>query len=733
MTTITETQTEKNVESILLRRKNKLAFKTGSHSNINHVRAIAVNVASLGYVFSPELAKALQTLSIEELDKINSFLQKSLKKSIGANVKHTPLFRDFPEGVPGDFEYFLNRLSKHLEDTIDFSRDFKLLSCGDLIYLDKFDLSNFGACPICQKQVEEFELFESKKRDNLTESVEFKIINLGTEDEIFNIFKNLVSSKTSISKQDQEDISDIFEEYKEKITNHFPEDIFHKEILSLISYLTLKHLNSFDFLKGKIKTSTDVLRIATIMSGGDISLAEKTKYRKFSRPERRFLLTLLDGCTNLCEDMLRYRSYWIRLGEILHPGEFSKKFPAVYDAFTLLRENVKIETFNSKSELFIKNKQVTQLTNHLSKRPSELARRLDFILSNSNAEESAFVLDEFKKVCNKIPTPVLLQVMANFKIRTNENKNIRIILPKGNIAKVKIIDDFRKTMSENLTDSVNEIIKSILKERFSSLPSLGKVYVDSELSNYIVPSSQRSASKSLVTITRGSKVKMTDDDVVRMFLYWKEPKGYRTDIDLSAAMYDENWEYKNHISFTNLSAAGCKHSGDIQSAPNGASEFIDIQKNVVINNGIRYVVFNIYSFTKQPFVELPECFAGIMGRQNPKSGEIYEPKTVKQKFDLTSNSSVAIPLIIDLYTNQVIWADLSTNGGRTIESNSRNTSIICSAISKMSDFKPNLYDLISLHAESRGEVVSSPEKADVVYDRDNIPFEIDMIMSEFLV
>jgi stress response protein SCP2 len=226
---------------------------------------------------------------------------------------------------------------------------------------------------------------------------------------------------------------------------------------------------------------------------------------------------------------------------------------------------------------------------------------------------------------------------------------------------------------------------------------------------------------------------MTDDDVVRMFLYWKEPKGYRTDIDLSAAMYDENWEYKNHISFTNLSAAGCKHSGDIQSAPNGASEFIDIQKNVVINNGIRYVVFNIYSFTKQPFVELPECFAGIMGRQNPKSGEIYEPKTVKQKFDLTSNSSVAIPLIIDLYTNQVIWADLSTNGGRTIESNSRNTSIICSAISKMSDFKPNLYDLISLHAESRGEVVSSPEKADVVYDRDNIPFEIDMIMSEFLV
>lgn len=718
--------------SILLRRKNKLVIKSGENSNSNHVKAIAVNATSVGYVLSPDLIKVLETVSIDELSDINNHLIYNLKKLVGANVKHSPLFRNFPEGVPEDFQYHMDRVASHFDDNIDFSRDFKLLSCGHIIYLDKFDLSNFGACPVCQQQVDETELFKSKKRDELTEGVKFKILDLGNDEDIFSIFKNLLSAKTSISKQDMEDVSEIFLTHIDVIENHFPEEIFHKEILSFVSSLVLEHMPSFEFLQGKVKTSTDVLRIAVAMSGGDISLATPTKFKKFSRKERRFLLTLLEGCRNLQEDMVRYKNYWIRLGEILHPGEYEKKFPDAYTAFSILREGVKIETFNSKAEALIKDKKIAQLITHLSKRPSEFARKLDFILTNSKSEESTLALNEFGKVAEKIPTPTLLQVMANFKIRANDDKNIRIILPKGNLAKVKIVDDFRPTMPQRFTNAVVNTIHYVLMERFSTLPELGKVYIDPSLSKYVVPSSQRSASKSLHTITRGSQVSMTDENVVRMFLYWLEPDGYRTDIDLSASMYDENWEYKEHISFTNLSSTGCVHSGDIQSAPNGASEFIDIDKNVVLSRGIRYVAMNVYSFTGQPFVEMPECFAGIMGRKSPKSGEIYEAKTVKQKFDLTADSGVAIPLIIDLYENKIIWTDLSLKGGRTIESNSKNMKAICGAISKMSDFKPNLYDLLKLHADSRGEIVDSSEEADVVFDQDNVPFEIDRIMTEFL-
>ena len=32
------------------------------------------------------------------------------------------------------------------------------------------------------------------------------------------------------------------------------------------------------------------------------------------------------------------------------------------------------------------------------------------------------------------------------------------------------------------------------------------------------------------------------------------------------------------------------------------------------------------SYTQQAYCDLPECFAGWMARQQPNSGEIFEPK-----------------------------------------------------------------------------------------------------------
>jgi stress response protein SCP2 len=52
----------------------------------------------------------------------------------------------------------------------------------------------------------------------------------------------------------------------------------------------------------------------------------------------------------------------------------------------------------------------------------------------------------------------------------------------------------------------------------------------------------------------------------------------RTDYDLSVLMLNEKFEYANQLSWTNLrteDGVGV-HSGDITSAPDGASEFIDI-------------------------------------------------------------------------------------------------------------------------------------------------------------
>ena len=80
--------------------------------------------------------------------------------------------------------------------------------------------------------------------------------------------------------------------------------------------------------------------------------------------------------------------------------------------------------------------------------------------------------------------------------------------------------------------------------------------MDEQLKNHLVPFSQRSASKALRTLSRGSKVDLPEGDTIRFPMV---EEGYvngqhtgRVDIDLSAAMYDEDWQYKEHVSFTNL-------------------------------------------------------------------------------------------------------------------------------------------------------------------------------------
>lgn len=260
--------------------------------------------------------------------------------------------------------------------------------------------------------------------------------------------------------------------------------------------------------------------------------------------------------------------------------------------------------------------------------------------------------------------------------------------------------------------------------------------MDEQLKNHLVPFSQRSASKALRTLSRGSKVDLPEGDTIRFFLWWKE--GYvngqhtgRVDIDLSAAMYDEDWQYKEHVSFTNLRSKNFKayHSGDITSAPKGASEFIDFDIPSVLKYGGRYVVMTLLSYTDQPYKDLPECFTGWMVRQYPGSGEIFEPSTVQDKVDITADTQISIPVILDLKERKLIWTDLSLTRDltydNTIEANQKGMILVGKALTNL--VKPNLYDLFRLHIEARGELVQDIEEAETIFSLNKgiTPFDIE--------
>ena len=702
------------MNEILLRRKNKVIVERGTveEPNNQYIVTIMKNVEALGYTFSKELFETLQTLTKAELQKFYLELIPMLKKLVGADVAYKPMYPNFPQSVmETDYlELYINAIMHYWS--------------GGTLY------------PYEEKN-ERLPLFEDTK---------VKVVDLGTEEDIYDIVKNLCQSKTSISQTDKEDLEWIFKNMQVK----FPEEIPLKENAALIGKLYLENypLATAKDIQKFFKTATDVLRLITAMSDGDISLATNTKFRSFKRKERRLLLELLQNCGAIEEDMLRYKNKWLRVGERLHPSEYNEEqFGKVITAFNKLRNGIKIDTFSGKVTKAIEAEDFRTALMLLKKRPGELARKLDYILRSTNDKNQ--VINTFKDIAGEVSTPVLLQVKEHFAHRTDKQE-ARVFFPKGNLARCHCIENTLSDIDEKYCSAIVKICENALVENYKSKDFLGNVYLSEEFKNYIVPFSQRSASKALKTIVRGSRLPIVENaKALRGFIWWTNiDNGWRgiVDIDLSAAIFDENWNYMEHVSYTNLRSDKYKacHSGDITDGGSvngdGVTEFLDVDIDSIVKYGARYVVYQIYSYTNQKYSDIPHAMFGWMSREDVNSGEIYEPKTVEQKMDLTSQSTVCIPAIFDCVNREMIWCDMSLSlngcyanyGGNNVESNLSGVAATCYSMVNMS--KPNLYDLIDLHIRARGLRVDNKEDADVIFDvKEGItPFDTEVFMGEYI-
>jgi len=693
-----------------------------------YTRGLMLDISQLGYTLDVETIRALRTLTETEFKDFHKMLVTNLKEMVGANVKYTALFKNFPEDIPNDEEYLVKRVIGFITNMYDIvPDDIAALSCGHVIDTRLFNIDEFGVCPICQHQVDELHDDESD-RPALKDLTPLKIISLKEKYTITKLFSNLIASKTSISKEDHQVIIDLVEQDALMLV-YIPDLIPLKENKAIIISLCIKFMdNPTAILSKHIKTATDVLRLAVQLNGGDVSLKENTKI-KLNNKMRRLIMQLLDNVNRPEEDMLRYRMRWIRLAEVLHIGKYKGKYPNAAAACDKLRNDEKtIETFNKKVERSILSitdgDKVAEkaLIDLLATRPGEFARRMDYMLREFS--DGILVINMFKGIICDMPTPMLMTLSSHFKYRSINGES-RYFMPKGSMAKMQVIEDNRKVIDQKFINVITKSISNELVTRFSTLDTLGKVYINPELKNYLVPMVKRNTSKSLVTIARGSHVPLMENKIVRMFLYWKENSDVgRVDVDLSAILYSDDWEYKEHVSYTQLTAIGGKHSGDITSAPNGASEFIDIDVDTARGNGIRYVVMTLISYNGQNYSDF-ECFAGIMGRDSVGSGKKFEAKTVKNKFDLSGECKYNIPIIFDLVKNEMIWCDIAlTSPARNRVGKDSNIVVdMAKSVESMIDDKPNMFDLLLHHANARGESVTTEREEGEKYDTE---FDVDM-------
>ena len=504
---------------------------------------------------------------------------------------------------------------------------------------------------------------------------------------------------------------------------------------------------------GLLKTATDVLRVATYLSDGDISLAANTKFKSLPRRIRRELVAVLNNVATE-EDIARHAGKWIRLFHSLHVGEYGSE--KLYQIAKKVRNNEHITTFNGAVEEALECNDLATAIELLCQRPGDFARRLDHLLRIAGYGKYTLtqraVVSAFGNVISLVPTRILLQILGNLKTRS-EHVTSKCVFPKGNVQKATIVPANIAPLDASIISKVRETIESALITRFSNdLPSLGKVWIDPMLKDCPLPTQQRSASEGLFQVARGTKLPFGDDNTLRFFIYWKGQ-----DIDLSATLHDQDFNEIDHVSFTNLKSGEFQacHSGDVLRAPNGASEFIDITVDAAARQGARYVVMQVHIFSgPRTFAEHEVCYAGWMTRSKPKSNEIYDPKTVVQKIDVRSEASTAVPVIFDLVERKTIWTDLTHFGGfhhhhyigdladhrdingraNMIESCRASTRQMLDAMINMNN-KVSLYELFALHTNARGTLVETKEEADTVFSMYEgiTPYNITEINSEYLV
>jgi hypothetical protein len=686
------------MNALYLRRRLKVILPEGAGATPRNVVATAqINLEELGFRLAQDVVEGLLGMSPIQVDTFYQRLVKELRAMVGAHRPFRPMYPNFPAQVMEmtEAELYFNAIV------------------------------HYGTLQLPET--------EAQPREPLADTPRYRLIRRGSREDFEGIFTLLARSKTPFSPQDQGDVKWFVAQYRDGITRLLPAQIPCRENLGFLGAELIRNTSDADAVLGAhVKTATDVLRLAVALSGGDVSLAAPCKFGKFRRPERALLLGWVERAGNRTEDMMRWKPRWVRLGERLHPGEYADRFPQTAAAFDVLRNDRPFESFNARVEKGLLRKDATAVLDLLDARPGELARRLDHLART--AADAGEVVARFAARAEKVSTPLLLQVLTHFRHR-DEPSDLRAFFPKGSVAKVYATREPLPPLPAGVAAGLSAVCERTLLDRFSKLPPLGACYVDDRLKSYLVPFSQRSASKALRTLVRGSRLPLPDCTTLRFFVWWKNGKS-RVDIDLSAAMYDADFGYVSTLAYYNLKDFGAHHSGDITDAPKGAAEFIDIDIAKCRERKVRYVVMCLNSYTQQPYCDLPECFAGWMAREKPNSGEMFEPKTVVDKIDVASDTQMCLPAVFDLAAGEVLWADIALTGNPRFANNVHNNlsgvSLMLRALTQLR--KTDLHTLFDLHVRVRGESVSDIASAETVFSVEQgvTPFDLDRIAAEFM-
>lgn len=639
---------------------------------------------NFGFLVTKELYQYLSSLdeatSVEVCQKVLSLA----KESVGAHVAMKAFYPNFPRQVmeASDAELFINAI------------------------LHYWTLGAWSP-----------EYVEEKRPDLAEENPKTEISLISMED-VKAYFFRILASKNSIPASLVEFVEMGIEE---GWAAEYKGEIPFKETLCRVATALVKQGQS---INGVVATTTDVLRVMAALSESDIELKTKVRFKSLNRKARRALVSALEEVINI-SDVKAYASLWKRAFHSLHVGEFGGKVAEIAARFRNEKNVVTSETVVAEA---IKSGDVKVAVNKLVNKPSVFARSLDKLLRDSDPKTSAWVIKEFAKVVEKVDSKVLLQVLGHFKGRSLNEAGERVVFTAGSKGKALLAPSL-KALDKSVVEHIVSVIKAELKNKFAEKALLKgkKVFISPEVYSVLIPSQLASITENKKTVARGSRVPLdlipedAEKNVLRMFIHW-----IGQDQDLSAFFINEDMTEFSQVAYYNLRNSYACHSGDVTyaPAPHGGSEFLDVRMDEALADGMRYIAMDVRVYNGPTFLKHERSFAGFMLRNDLKSGEIFEPTTVRGKFDITLDGSTVMPCFFDMKTREMIWLDSVLPGcgeySYSRQANNLNNNIASStdmlrAYLKMKDTKVTMKELVCLHIDAVGATqVFDKEEADYV-------------------
>jgi hypothetical protein len=399
-------------------------------------------------------------------------------------------------------------------------------------------------------------------------------------------------------------------------------------------------------------TATDVLRLASALSEGDVSLRTKTKFRKFSRPERRFLLGLIENAKHIEEDFAMRKEPWKRLLSNLHPADF--KVERVSAAYNNLY-NKEVHTLDARVEKGLAANDITSLE-LLKGQPGQLLRRLHKLYDLFGRA----AIEVFKSVTHTLTVSQLVK-LDSYLATVNDRKSL-VFTPKGNWAKAQFVENGKKKFEAADLADLRQHISEDVGARLNALYPQG-FCVHAATKNVKLQSN----GQELASYGRGTVFDIPDNvKFIRTASYW-ELKGQAHDLwfDIGWNFYGDDWKEMGTICWNSarlpFSSKAAVFSGDPTNSKDlkgRACQMIDFYPQKLLANGVRYAVWNVLCFSNIPFSDAKEVLATMQWGEEAEKGKLYEPSRAQMVFPLTGNAKAKYVAYVDLKERKLVYMDV---------------------------------------------------------------------------